>query len=81
MREAQKTVARCQDVGKPATYPPLGPYPVPDVVGMGPAMDMLLRSLEPGHYEKYFQLDAVPDARSTFSNLWHDLNSGSWMEV
>ena len=55
--EVNRHVIKCKDIGKAQSYPPLGPHPVKDMLGMGPAVDMLMRSLETGRFSALKQFD------------------------
>jgi len=51
--------------------PPLGPYPVADSLGMGVAIAMLLKSLEPGRYNlQYQQFETVRKLRAAYANTY-----------
>lgn len=50
--------------------PPMGPHPLEDTWGMGIAVAMLLRSLDPGENEDTIQWGTVRKLRSSFSNVW-----------
>lgn len=46
------------EVRKNTIYlPPLGLYPVNDIIGIGPALDMLYQSLDAGMYYKCIDFD------------------------
>jgi hypothetical protein len=64
-------VAQWQKVGLTPQFPPLGPFPVCDLLGMGVAVAMLLKSLEPGRYSpQYQQFETVRKLRAGFSNIY-----------
>ena len=46
--EVKRNVIKCKDIGKAPSYPSLGTHPVKDPLGMGPAVEMLMRSLDLG---------------------------------
>lgn len=53
-------------------YPPLGPFPLEDSFGMGAAIVMLQRTLDPGKYNRdHVQFDTARKLRSAVSNLYH----------
>lgn len=54
-----------------AMFPPMGPFPVEDTFGMGPAIVMLDLSLRPGVNDKTVQFNTIRKFRSSFSNLYH----------
>jgi len=52
-------------------YPPLGPFPVTDSFGMGAAIVMLQRTLDPGkHHQDHVQFDTARKFRAAVSNLY-----------
>ena len=55
----------------PEVLPRMGPYPDGDTFGMGIAMSMLVRSLDPGRNEATVQFATMRRLRSAFSNAWH----------
>lgn len=50
--------------------PKMGPHPLRDKCGMGIAVALLLRSLDPGNNEDTIQWGTVRKLRSAFSNVW-----------
>lgn len=64
-------------VGIPPPLPPLGPFPMEDIHGVGVAISMLLRSLNPGRYGDYTQFATIRKERSCFSNFYHASAVGS----
>ena len=54
-----------------AGYPPRGPFPINDNMGMGQAIIMLRRSQEPGRYDTFVQFNTARKHRSAFGNYWH----------
>ena len=46
--EVKRNVIKCKDVEKAPPYPSLGPHPVKELLRMGPEVDMLMWSLDPG---------------------------------
>jgi hypothetical protein len=65
--------AKAQLVGLDANwfYPPMGPLPVQDNVGMGLAVCVLLRTLDPGINERTIQFNTAAGARTAYNNMWH----------
>ena len=53
--EVKINVIKCIYIGKSPLYPTLSPHPVKDLLGMGPAVDMLMRSLDPGRLSIFVQ--------------------------
>jgi hypothetical protein len=71
LRAARQLVQQWNKVGLPPQLPPLGPFPVSDSLGMGVAVAMLLKSLEPGRYSpRYQQFETVRKLRAGFSNIY-----------
>ena len=62
MLEFKINVIKCKNIGKLPSYPYLGPHQVKDLLGMGPAVESLLRSLDPGSLSAF-----APD---TFRSSW-----------
>jgi hypothetical protein len=58
-------------VGILSVCPPMGPYSVEDTSGMGVAVCILLRSLDPGRTEDTIQFSTARYLRSVFSNVYH----------
>jgi hypothetical protein len=58
-------------VGLYPQFPPLGPFPVCDSLGLGVAVTMLLKPLEPGRYSpKYHQFETIWKLRAWFANIY-----------
>jgi len=71
-------MSQWQKVDLPPQFPPLGPFPVCDSLGLGVAVAMLLKSLEPGRYSpKYQQFETVRKLRAGFSNLYMASSEGA----
>jgi hypothetical protein len=51
-------------------FPPMGPFPVHDTFGMGPAIEILQSSLQPGKYADTVQFGTVRRFRSAYSNVY-----------
>jgi hypothetical protein len=58
-------------VGITSVSPPLGPYSSADTFGMGLAVCILLRSLDPGKTEELIQFSTARNFRSVYSNIYH----------
>jgi len=70
-------VQQWEKVGLPPSFPPLGPFPVGDSLGMSVAIAMLLKSLEPGRYSlRYQQFATVRKLRAGFSNIYMASHAG-----
>jgi hypothetical protein len=57
--------------GMSGVAPPMGPYSFGDTFGMGLAVCILLRSLDPGRTEDTIQFSTARFLRSAFSNVYH----------
>ncbi len=58
-------------MGLEPQFPPLGPFPVQDSLGMSVAIAMLLKSLEPRRYHaNYQQFESIHKLRAGFSNMY-----------
>ena len=53
-------------IGKAPSYPSLVPHPVKYLLGMGPMLDMLMRSLDPGRLSTFTQFDTFRSFQSAF---------------
>ena len=69
-----KTVMVTNDaalVNKTPWYPPWGPFPLADIVGMGLAVDMLVKSLvSKGCIERHVQFSTLRRLRATHTKNW-----------
>jgi hypothetical protein len=71
LRTAKNMIRQWEKVGMTPQFPPLGPFPVRDSLGMAVAVAMLLKSLEPGRYNTtYQQFETVRKLRAGFSNIY-----------
>lgn len=70
LREVRRLIKKCRAINKPITFPSLGPFPVEDVLGIGPAMDVLMQSLDKGRNLAFVQFDTFRKARSCYSSLY-----------
>jgi hypothetical protein len=71
LRGVKHMVRLWSKVGLAPKLPPLGPYPVLDSLGMGVAIAMLLKTLEPGKYSpQYQQFETVRKLRAAYSNVY-----------
>ena len=55
--EVKVHVIKCKESLKAPSYPYLGLHMVKDLLRMGPAVDMLMRSLEPGRISPFSQFN------------------------
>ena len=76
-RHLQQLLDTWDLVGIPPPMPDLGPFPMTDVHGVGVAISMLMRSLNPGKYGDYTQFATIRKERSCFSNFFHASAAGS----
>jgi len=61
-----------QDMGIPPPYPHMGPYPMEDTFGYTIAIQMLLKSLEPGNRgREYQQFVMIKKLRSAYSGVYY----------
>ena len=78
LRAVCSMITQWQRVDLPPQFPLLGPFPVCDLLGLGVAVAMLLKSLEPGRYNsKYQQFETVRKLRAGFSNLYMVSSEGA----
>jgi len=49
----------------------MGPFPVEDTLGMGPAVVLIQRSLDKGKYTETVQFSTTRKMWSAFSNVYH----------
>jgi len=61
--------AQC-NFGMQFLLPAMGPFPLKDTFGMGPAIVMLKHSLDPGRYGDHITFSTLRKYRSSFSNVW-----------
>jgi hypothetical protein len=70
-------VKNASSIGRTPFFPVRGPFPVEDTVGMGLAVDLLLKSIRAkGRIGKYIQFDTMRKGRSTFTMAWHSSPTG-----
>lgn len=71
LRGGKQLIKQWAKVGLTPQFPPLGPFPVKDSVGMGVAIAMLLKSMEPGRYQQsYQQFETIRKLRASYSNCY-----------
>ena len=77
-REGLRFVNICRTLGlaEDEAYPPRGPFPIEDTVGMKLACVMLVRSLDAGKNAKTVQFDTMRKLRSHISNYSHSCPGG-----
>ncbi len=75
--EAKRGLAIASSLGfAHSLFRPRGPFPVLDTMGMGVAVVMLQRSLNPGKYAKNVQFETVRKFRAADSNIYHSSVDG-----
>lgn len=61
-----QVIQNCARIGKTPSFPPRGPFPDYDCVGMGTAVDMLVKSLySKGRNQDHVQFDTLRQVRSS----------------
>ncbi len=68
-RILKQMAAKAASVGMTDPSPDLDPYPVENFQGMGIAVCILMKSLDPGRNEKFVQYGSAKKMRSAFANL------------
>ncbi len=77
LREAMTVVNNAVLINKTPSYNPRGPFPMTDSIGMGLAVDMLLKSLvAKGRIEQHVHYFTVRRLRSTYTKNWESLPIG-----
>jgi hypothetical protein len=76
-RAVTHTVTALAQVRVPPPFPPLGPFPVEDLMGYSMAIGMLIKSREPGQYANYQQFESIRKLRASFSNVFLTSMSGT----
>jgi hypothetical protein len=71
LRGAKRLEEIGDTVGILAVSPPMGPYSTEDTFGMGLAVCILLRTLDPGKTEALIQFSTARYLRSVYSNVYH----------
>lgn len=74
--EAKRAMRHAETVGLYNVFPPMGPFPLADVCGMGVAVVMLLRSRDKGKNKAHVQFDTARRVRSAYSNCYHASAAG-----
>ena len=70
-RSSMKAAFRCAGLVKgDKIFPRLGPFPLKDVDGMGPAVLQLLKTLDPGKHEATVQFDTAKNVRTVLGAVW-----------
>lgn len=67
----EETIRNGKSINRSPRFEPRGPFPLDDIVGMGLAVDMLMKSLtSKGRVSKYIQFDTMRETRSTYTKVW-----------
>jgi hypothetical protein len=70
-RKVAEIVRNCKTIGRTPRLEARGPFPLDDLVGMGWAVDLLLKSLiSEGRVGEWIQFDTMRGLRGTFTKLW-----------
>ena len=67
LRRVYRTTTK---LGMSRLFPPMGPFPIGDVHGMGPAIAMLDKSLDPGRHTATVQWATARKIRSAITNVY-----------
>lgn len=71
LRETTTAIKTAAFINKTPSYHPRGPFPLSDPVGMGLAVDMLLKSLvAKGQLEAHVQFSTLRRLRATYTKSW-----------
>jgi hypothetical protein len=71
LRRGNEVIRNGKTIGRTPCLEQRGPFPIGDLVGMGWAVDLLLKSLlSQGRVDEWIQFDTMRDLRGTFTKLW-----------
>ena len=68
--EVKRNVINCKDILKLPSYLFLGTHPVKYLLGMGPMVDMLIQSIDPGRFRTFAKLDTFRSSWSVLSTVY-----------
>jgi hypothetical protein len=71
LRGARKLEGIGRSLGIESVSPHLGPYSTQDTMGMGLAVCILIRTLDPGRTEELIQFSTARYLRSLYSSVYH----------
>jgi hypothetical protein len=71
LRGATKLEGIGDSLGMESVSPPMGPYSTEDTMGMGLAVCILIRTLDPGRTEDLVQFSTARYLRSAYSSMYH----------
>ena len=74
--EVNRYVTNFKEIGKAPSYLYLVPQPAKDLLGMGPPVDMLMRSLDPGRLSTFAQFNSFRSSWSYFSAVCKESING-----
>jgi hypothetical protein len=73
----ETTLRNCKTINRTPKFQPRGPFPLDDLVGMGPAVDLLMKSItSKGRITKHIQYNTTRKGRSTYSKIWESSPAG-----
>lgn len=71
VRRIADAVKNARTIGRTPWFAPRGPFPLSDQLGMGWAVDLLMKSITgKGRIRQHIQFDCMRDLRSTFTKTW-----------
>lgn len=71
VRHITTVIATCEAIGRTPNFPPRGPFPLSDSVGMGWAVDLLMKSITAsGKIKSHIQFGAMRKLRSTYTKIY-----------
>jgi hypothetical protein len=71
LRGATKLEGIGDSLGMESVSPPMGPYSTEDTMGMGLAVCILIRTLDPGRTEDLIQFSTARYLQSAYSSMYH----------
>lgn len=78
LHAAQQMITLMDKVDVHPDLPTRGPFPLQDSFGARAAICMLLKSLEPGHYQDHQQFETIRKLRAGFANMYMSSASGAF---
>ena len=77
LMETTIVIRNCLTMGRSPPFTPRGPFPLKDQVGMGVAVNMLMRSItSKGKIGKHIQYETMRKVRATFFKSWDSSPDG-----
>jgi hypothetical protein len=71
LQGAKKLEGIGDSLGMESVCPPMGPYSTEDMMGLGLAVCILIRTIDPGKTEELIQFSTARYLRSTYSSMYH----------